>query len=125
MEKRSSKCLHCFCSLTAPTAPLKLTLNYLGENHVNLSWEEPAFPNGPISHYRVVYYETSRGDDSKIEQNTTKQNIPDIQVQCNDFSTKEYIFEVSAVLYALPELDSPEGPPANISKNFCSNRSGE
>lgn len=45
--------LHKLFLLTAPSEPMELSLLYLGETSINVSWSSPIFPNGPITDYIV------------------------------------------------------------------------
>lgn len=43
------------CLSTAPSAPGSVKFSELTTTSVNVSWEAPQFPNGPLEGYRLVY----------------------------------------------------------------------
>ena len=52
----------CFIVSSAPTAVTGLQVKAMASTVLNVSWDLPQFPNGPLSHYRL-YYREYRGED--------------------------------------------------------------
>lgn len=52
-ERSKQKALCCLS--TAPSAPGSVKFSELTTTSVNVSWDAPQFPNGPLEGYRLVY----------------------------------------------------------------------
>lgn len=52
---RKRKTKNPLLSLTAPSAPGSVKFSELTTTSVNVSWDAPQFPNGPLEGYRLVY----------------------------------------------------------------------
>lgn len=97
------------CSLsTAPSAPGSVKFSELTTTSVNVSWDAPQFPNGPLEGYRLVYEPCTPVDGvSKIVTVDVKGNSP-LWLKVKDLAEgMTYRFRIKAKTFTYgPEIEA-------------------